>query len=118
MSGPLSTSQSCPASTDRSARWRPKAAFGVPLAVAATRRLGEIIQPGISGMTVPCGDPDSLAGAVSALLSDEPQAQRLAAEAKRMVRQARLREHVVRPGGRVDLVLYQALNPHREVPRA
>ena len=62
------------------------AASGVPLAVAATGGLAEIIQPGISGMTFPCGDPDSLACAVSALLSDEPQARRLAAEAKRMVR--------------------------------
>jgi glycogen(starch) synthase len=62
------------------------AAAGVPLAVAATGGLAEIIQPGITGRTFACGDPDSLAGAVSALLTDEPQARRLAAEAKRMVR--------------------------------
>jgi hypothetical protein len=35
-----------------------------------------------------------------------------------MSRQARLREHVTRAGDRVDLLLYQALNPRREVPRA
>jgi len=62
------------------------AASGVPLAVAATGGLAEIVEPGISGVTFPCGDADSLAAAVSTLLSDEPRARRLAAEAKRMVR--------------------------------
>lgn len=41
-----------------------------------------------------------------------------AAEGLGMSRQGRWREHLARSGGRVDLLLYQALNPRREVPDA
>lgn len=41
-----------------------------------------------------------------------------AAEAVGMVRAARLRERLVRPGGRADEFFYEALNPRWEVPDA
>jgi RimJ/RimL family protein N-acetyltransferase len=48
------------------------------------------------------------------LAADEP-ATIAAAEAVGMVRTARLREWYGRPDGRMDCLLYQALNPHWEV---
>jgi RimJ/RimL family protein N-acetyltransferase len=48
------------------------------------------------------------------LPADEP-ATIAAAEAVGMVRNARLREWFGRPGGRVDCLVYQALNPRWEV---
>lgn len=48
------------------------------------------------------------------LAADEP-AMIAAADALGMVRNARLREWFARPGGRVDCLVYQALNPRWEV---
>ncbi|BCJ69909.1 glycosyltransferase family 4 protein [Polymorphospora rubra] len=61
------------------------AAAGVPLAVAATGGLAEIIEPGVNGMTFAPKDPHGLADAVSSLLSDGDRARRLAREARTMV---------------------------------
>jgi RimJ/RimL family protein N-acetyltransferase len=49
-----------------------------------------------------------------AVEADQP-ATLAAAEALGMVRGARLRERLARPGGRVDLFYYEALNPRWEV---
>jgi RimJ/RimL family protein N-acetyltransferase len=48
------------------------------------------------------------------LPADQP-ATIAAAETAGMVRNARLREWYARPGGRVDCLVYEALNPHWEV---
>ncbi len=49
------------------------------------------------------------------IAADEP-ASLAAATALGMILGVRLREHQVRPGGRVDLLQFQALNPNRRVP--
>ncbi|MFF4879909.1 glycosyltransferase family 4 protein [Micromonospora sp. NPDC000668] len=61
------------------------AAAGAPLAVAATGGLAEIVEPGVTGMTFQPHDPDGLADAVDALLSDRDRARALARRARRMV---------------------------------
>ncbi|MFI7430639.1 glycosyltransferase family 4 protein [Micromonospora sp. NPDC049836] len=61
------------------------AAAGAPLAVAATGGLAEIVEPGVTGVTFPHGDPDALAGAVDQLLGDEVFARRVARRARSMV---------------------------------
>jgi glycogen(starch) synthase len=61
------------------------AAAGAPIAVAATGGLAEIVEPGRTGVTFPHSDPDALAGAVDALLSDDPSARRMARDARLMV---------------------------------
>jgi RimJ/RimL family protein N-acetyltransferase len=48
-------------------------------------------------------------------LAADEEATIAAAEALGMVRSARLREFVARPGGRVDRLIYEALNPRWEV---
>jgi glycogen(starch) synthase len=63
------------------------ASAGVPLAVAETGALAEIVQPGVTGVTFPANSPDALAGAVSQLLSDEPFARRVATQARTMITQ-------------------------------
>jgi glycogen(starch) synthase len=61
------------------------AAAGAPIAVAATGGLAEIVEPGRTGLTFPHSDPDALAGAVDALLTDNPGARRMARDARTMV---------------------------------
>ncbi len=61
------------------------AAAGAPLAVARTGGLAEIVEPGVTGVTFPHGDPDALAGAVDRLLADEVFARRVARRARTMV---------------------------------
>ncbi|MFG1955023.1 glycosyltransferase family 4 protein [Micromonospora sp. NPDC048830] len=61
------------------------AAAGAPLAVAATGGLAEIVEPGVTGVTFPHGDPDALAGAVDRLLGDEVLSRRMARRARAMV---------------------------------
>ncbi|MEU4480241.1 glycosyltransferase family 4 protein [Micromonospora sp. NPDC023966] len=61
------------------------AAAGAPLAVAETGGLAEIVEPGVTGVTFPHGDPDALAGAVDRLLGDEVFARRVARRARTMV---------------------------------
>ena len=61
------------------------ASAGAPLAVAATGGLAEIVEPGVTGVTFPAKDPDSLADAVDSLLADEVFARRVARQAKTMV---------------------------------
>ncbi|KAB1109711.1 glycosyltransferase family 4 protein [Micromonospora aurantiaca] len=61
------------------------AAAGAPLAVARTGGLAEIVEPGVTGVTFPHGDPDALAGAVDRLLGDEVFARRVARKARSMV---------------------------------
>ncbi|MGW4156840.1 glycosyltransferase family 4 protein [Micromonospora chersina] len=61
------------------------AAAGAPLAVADTGGLAEIVEPGVTGVTFPRGDPDALAGAVDRLLGDEVFARRVARRARTMV---------------------------------
>jgi glycogen(starch) synthase len=61
------------------------AAAGAPLAVAATGGLAEIVEPGVTGVTFPHGDPDALANAVDTLLIDEVFARRVARQARSMV---------------------------------
>ena len=87
----------------RAAPWLPDADA---VRVEALRLLVPWLRDEVEMMTVTVAFP-----------ADEP-ALIAAADAMGMVRQARLREHVIRPDGRVDLLLYQALNPRREVPRA
>ncbi len=64
------------------------AAAGAPLAVAETGGLAEIVEPGVTGMTFRPHDPDSLADAVHALLSDTDRARTLARRARTMVARA------------------------------
>ncbi|MEU3118222.1 glycosyltransferase family 4 protein [Micromonospora chalcea] len=61
------------------------AAAGAPLAVARTGGLAEIVEPGVTGMTFAPHDPDGLAEAVHALLSDRDRARVLARRARAMV---------------------------------
>ncbi|GAA4577274.1 glycosyltransferase family 4 protein [Micromonospora coerulea] len=61
------------------------AAAGAPLAVARTGGLAEIVEPGVTGMTFAPQDPDALAEAVHALLSDRERARTLARRAHAMV---------------------------------
>jgi glycogen(starch) synthase len=61
------------------------AAAGVPLAVAATGGLTEIVEPDVTGVTFPAKDPDGLADAVSGLLADASFAGKVAQEARVMV---------------------------------
>jgi glycogen(starch) synthase len=61
------------------------ASAGSPLAVASTGGLGEIVTPGVTGVTFPAKDPDGLADAVSSLLSDPSFAGRVALAARGMV---------------------------------
>ncbi|GIJ24986.1 glycogen synthase [Micromonospora qiuiae] len=61
------------------------AAAGAPLAVAETGGLAEIVEPGVTGMTFRPHDPDALADAVHALLSDTERARTLARRARTMV---------------------------------
>jgi len=61
------------------------AAAGAPIAVAQTGGLTEIVEPGVTGMTFPAKDPDSLAEAVSVLLADDDLADKVAREARTMV---------------------------------
>ncbi|WP_425463596.1 glycosyltransferase family 4 protein [Micromonospora olivasterospora] len=63
------------------------AAAGAPLAVAATGGLAEIVEPGVTGMTFAPQDPDGLAEAVHALLSDTDRARALARRARALVHQ-------------------------------
>jgi glycogen(starch) synthase len=62
------------------------AAAGAPLAVSSTGGLAEIVKPGVTGVTFPAKNPEALAAAVAALLSDEPAARRMARQARAMVR--------------------------------
>ncbi|MGW0218301.1 glycosyltransferase family 4 protein, partial [Micromonospora chokoriensis] len=61
------------------------AAAGAPLAVAATGGLAEIVEPGVTGMTFRPHDPDGLADAIDALLSDPERSRVMARRARRMV---------------------------------
>jgi glycogen(starch) synthase len=61
------------------------AAAGVPLAVAATGGLAEIVETGVTGITFRPKDPGALADAVHALLVDGDRARELARRARRMV---------------------------------
>lgn len=54
---------------------------------------------------------------VTTAIGDDEPAVRAAAEAVGMTEAVRLRQHLARPGGRVDLLWMQALNPRR-TPRA
>ncbi|MGC4896808.1 glycosyltransferase family 4 protein [Micromonospora sp. DT31] len=63
------------------------AAAGAPLAVSRTGGLAEIVEPGVTGMTFAPHDPDGLAEAVHALLSDRDRARALARRARAMVRE-------------------------------
>jgi glycogen(starch) synthase len=58
------------------------AAAGAPIAVASTGGLTEIVEPGLTGVTFPPGDPDGLAEAVDQLLADSAFARRLATRAR------------------------------------
>lgn len=49
-------------------------------------------------------------------IAADERASIAAATALGMVLGVRLREHLVRPGGRVDILRFQALNPNRRVP--
>jgi glycogen(starch) synthase len=63
------------------------AAAGVPLAVAATGGLTEIVEPGVTGVTFPAGNPEAIAAAVHTILSDDAAAGQLVRRARRLVRQ-------------------------------
>jgi glycogen(starch) synthase len=61
------------------------AAAGAPVAVANTGGLPEIVEPGVTGVTFPPGDPDGLAEAVDQLLADPAFAAQLAERARKRV---------------------------------
>jgi glycogen(starch) synthase len=61
------------------------AAAGAPVAVANTGGLPEIVEPGVTGVTFPPGDPDGLAEAVDQLLADPAFAAQLASRARQRV---------------------------------
>ena len=61
------------------------AAAGAPIAVAATGGLAEIVEPGVTGVTFAPKDPQSLADAVSGLLSDDMLRRRVAKQGQAMV---------------------------------
>ncbi len=58
------------------------AAAGAPLAVSATGGLAEFVEPGVTGVSFPPGDPAALADAVSTLLRDEVLARRVTRRAR------------------------------------
>jgi glycogen(starch) synthase len=61
------------------------ASAGAPLAVAATGGLAELVEPGVTGVTFPAQNPEGLADAVSALLSDRVSARRMARRAQEVI---------------------------------
>ncbi len=62
-------------------------AAGAPLVVSDTGGLAEVVTHGETGLKVPPANPGELAGAVLALLGDRERAARLAAAARRAVRE-------------------------------
>jgi glycogen(starch) synthase len=61
------------------------AALGVPRVVAGTGGLGELVDPGVTGLRFTAGDPAALADAVSAVLRDPVGARRMARAARAVV---------------------------------
>lgn len=61
------------------------AAAGTVVVATDVGGLGEIVEPGVTGMSFPASDPAALAEAVSAVLSDELLAKRLTTAAREMV---------------------------------
>jgi glycogen synthase len=58
------------------------AAAGAPLAIASAAGMTDLVEPGVTAVTFPPGDPDGLAEAVDRLLADPSFARRLAARAR------------------------------------
>ncbi len=80
-----------------------------------SREEAEALSAEILGLIVPwLRDELELMTVTIDIAADEP-ASVAAATALGMVLGVRLREHVVRPDGRVDLLQFQALNPNRRV---
>lgn len=80
-------------------------ASGVPAVVARTGGLGEIVDDGVEGLTVPPGDPAALGQALDTLLEDAWLRRRLGAAARR---QAELRFDERRNGRRILELLKEA----------
>lgn len=60
-------------------------AAGTPVAAAATGGLAELVDPGVTGVSFPSGDPTALADSVDCLLRDEVFARRIARCSRSMV---------------------------------
>jgi glycosyltransferase involved in cell wall biosynthesis len=60
-------------------------ALGRPVVATATPGMDDYVQPGVTGLLVPPGDPTALAAAVTTLLDDPAQAEALAAAARARV---------------------------------
>jgi glycosyltransferase involved in cell wall biosynthesis len=52
---------------------------GIPTVVSRVGGLGEIVRDGVTGLSVPPGDPTALADAVAGLIDDRPRARAMAA---------------------------------------
>lgn len=52
-------------------------ALGVPVVTTPTTGMSELVQDGVTGLIVPCGDVDALADRLAAVLSDPALAERL-----------------------------------------
>ncbi len=63
------------------------AACGVPVVATDASSLPELVRDGETGLLVPAGDPEALAAALAALLSDPGRAARLGAAGRRLVRE-------------------------------
>jgi glycosyltransferase involved in cell wall biosynthesis len=59
------------------------AASGVPLVASSVGCLPEVVQDGATGLLVPPGDPDALAGALARLLNDAARAKQMGQAARR-----------------------------------
>lgn len=60
--------------------------MGVPVAATDVGGNKELVEDGVTGLLVPAGNPEALAGAMERMLADPAFAQRCAAEAQRRVR--------------------------------
>jgi glycosyltransferase involved in cell wall biosynthesis len=70
------------------------AAFGVPVVATTAGALPEVIEPGVTGLLVPPGDSDALAGAILQLLSDSRLRRQLGQAGRERVLQTYAPGHV------------------------
>ncbi len=62
-------------------------AMGVPIVVTDIRGCREVLEAGCNGLAVRVHDPDALAGAIEAILTDSERHERFSAEARRVARE-------------------------------
>ena len=78
---------------------------GVPVVAYRSGGLAEVVTEGTSGRLVPVGDVAGLGAAISELLADRPQRERLAAGARREAARFSVEHHVEELRGLYDRIL-------------